>query len=44
MIVTNQQDLLSKNAKKMSICFEVPHESGSLYHMLSHFIYNQFKS
>lgn len=24
----------------MSICFEVPHESGSLYHMLSHFIYN----
>ena len=25
---------------KISICFEVPHESGSLYHMLSHFIYN----
>lgn len=24
----------------MSICFEVAHESGSLYHMLSHFIYN----
>ena len=24
----------------MSICFELPHKSGSLYHMLSHFIYN----
>lgn len=24
----------------MSICFEIAHESGSLYHMLSHFIYN----
>ena len=29
-----------ENAKKISICFEIPHESGSLYHMLSHFIYN----
>ena len=29
-----------ENANKISICFEVPHESGSLYHMLSHFIYN----
>ena len=24
----------------MSICFEISHESGSLYHMLSHFIFN----
>lgn len=39
IIVTNQKIFL-KNAKKISICFEVPHESGSLYHMLSHFIYN----
>lgn len=39
IIVTNQKVFL-KNAKKVSICFEVPHESGSLYHMLSHFIYN----
>lgn len=39
IIVTNQKVFL-KNAKKISICFEVPHESGSLYHMLSHFIYN----
>jgi len=39
IIVTNQK-IFQKDAKKISICFEVPHESGSLYHMLSHFIYN----
>lgn len=39
IIVTNQKIYL-KNATKISICFEVSHESGSLYHMLSHFIYN----
>lgn len=39
IIVTNQKIFL-ENAGKVSICFEVPHESGSLYHMLSHFIYN----
>lgn len=39
IVVTNQKVFL-KNASKISICFEVPHESGSLYQMLSHFIYN----
>ncbi|MDD3403436.1 MAG: prephenate dehydratase [Hespellia sp.] len=39
IIVTNQKIFL-KNAQKISICFEVAHESGSLYHLLSHFIYN----
>lgn len=39
IIVTNQK-IFRKNASKISICFEVSHESGSLYHMLSHFIYN----
>lgn len=39
IIVTNQKVFL-KDAKKISICFEIPNESGSLYHMLSHFIYN----
>lgn len=39
IIVTNQK-IFCKDAKKVSICFEVPHRSGSLYHMLSHFIYN----
>ena len=39
IIVTNQK-IFRKDAKKVSICLEVSHESGSLYHMLSHFIYN----
>ncbi len=39
IVVTNQKVFL-KDAAKVSICFEVPHESGSLYQMLSHFIYN----
>ena len=39
IIITNQK-IFRKDAGKISICFEVPHESGSLYHMLSHFIYN----
>ncbi len=39
IVVTNQKIFL-KDAKKISICFEVPHESGSLYQLLSHFIYN----
>ena len=39
IIVTNQKIFL-KNADKISICFELPHTSGSLYHLLSHFIYN----
>ena len=39
IIVTNQK-IFRKDAKKVSVCFEVKHESGSLYHILSHFIYN----
>lgn len=39
IVVTNQK-IFAKNANKISICFEVPHISGSLYNILSHFIYN----
>lgn len=39
IIVTGQR-IFTKTASKISVCFEIPHESGSLYHMLSHFIYN----
>lgn len=39
IIITNQK-IFRTDAKKVSICFEVAHESGSLYRMLSHFIYN----
>lgn len=39
IIVSNQKKFL-KDAGKISICLELAHESGSLYRMLSHFIYN----
>lgn len=39
IVVTNQKIFL-KHATKISICLEVSHESGSLYRVLSHFIYN----
>lgn len=39
-IIVSNQKIYLKDAGKISICFEVPHESGSLYHILSHFIYN----
>ena len=39
IIVTNKK-ICSKEASRVSVCFEIAHESGSLYHMLSHFIYN----
>ncbi len=39
IVVTNQKIFL-KNASKISIRFELPHQSGSLYGILSHFIYN----
>ena len=39
IIITNQK-VFQKDAKKISICFEVSNESGSLYHLLSHFIFN----
>ncbi len=38
IVITNQKVFL-KDASKISICFEVPHQSGSLYRLLSHFIY-----
>lgn len=39
IVVTNQKIFL-ETASKISICFELPHESGALYRILSHFIYN----
>lgn len=39
IIVTNQK-VFSPNASKVSLCFEVNHESGALYHALSHLMYN----
>ncbi|MCM1105700.1 MAG: chorismate mutase [Blautia sp.] len=39
-IIVTGKKVYEKSSGRISICFEVPHESGSLYHMLSHFIYN----
>lgn len=39
-IIVSGKKMCKRDAKKISICFEIPHESGSLYHMLSHIIYN----
>lgn len=39
IVVTNRKIFLEQ-AGKISLCFEIPHRSGSLYHILSHFIYN----
>lgn len=39
IIVTNRP-VYQAGAKKISICFELPHKSGSLYNMLGNFIFN----
>ena len=39
IIVTNQK-IFTKEASKVSLCFELSHKSGALYHALSHMVYN----
>lgn len=39
-IIVSKQKIYCKDAKKISISFELPHTSGSLYSSLSHLIYN----
>ncbi len=39
-IIVGGEKIRNRNAGKVSICFEVSHESGSLYRMLSHFMFN----
>ena len=39
IIVTNQKVFLS-NANKISLSFEIKHQAGALYNMLSNFYYN----
>lgn len=39
IVITNRK-MYEKDAKKVSICFELPHTSGSLYNILAHIIYN----
>ncbi len=39
-LVLSGKAVYTKDADKVSICFEILHESGSLYRILSHLIYN----
>lgn len=39
-IVVSNKNIYAKDARRISVCFEIPHEKGSLYSILSHFIYN----
>lgn len=39
-IIISSEKAYFEEANKISICFALPHESGSLYNTLSHFIYN----
>lgn len=39
-IIVSKDEIYAEGAEKISVCFEIPHESGSLYNILSHFIYN----
>ena len=40
IIVTNQKVFLKGGQRRSVFALRFPHESGSLYHLLSHFIYN----
>ncbi len=39
-IVVAKTPMYRKGAAKVSLCFELPHKSGTLYNILSNFIYN----
>lgn len=39
-IILAKDRIYCRDAGKISICFELPHKSGSLYNMLGNFIYN----
>ncbi len=39
-IILSKEPIYREDAGKISISFELPHKSGSLYNMLSNFIYN----
>lgn len=40
-IIITKQRVYRKNGKKISVCFEVKHESGTLYNMLANFMFNK---
>lgn len=39
-IIVSKNKIYTEDATKVCVCFELPHSYGTLYNMLSHFIYN----
>ena len=39
-VIVSGEPIYQKDASRIALCFELPHTVGSLYHTLSHFIYN----
>lgn len=39
-IIIAREPVYLEDSNKVSICFQLPHECGSLYNMISHFIFN----
>lgn len=39
-VILRKGKVYQKDAKKITICFSLPHQSGTLYNILGHFIYN----
>ncbi len=39
-VIVCGKPVYKESASRISLCLELPHECGSLYHLISHFIYN----
>lgn len=39
-VIVSKKRIVTNDADKLSICFEIPHEAGSLYNILSHIMFN----
>ena len=39
-LILSRNRIYSRDARKISLCFELPHKSGTLYNMLGNLIYN----
>lgn len=39
-IIIGQREVYTAESNKIALCIELPHKSGSLYRILSHFLYN----
>lgn len=40
-VILSNRNCFIRSAGKISICFELPHQCGTLYNILSHFIFNE---